>query len=68
MNYIKTLQADLIDARQRNEKALELVIEFRAHLASKKFHSDERERRDLIAVSDVLNRLSDIRDELYGIA
>ncbi len=68
MNYIQTLQRELREANERADAAQALIAEFRAHLASAKFHSNETERRDWIATADVLNRLSDIRDALYGLA
>lgn len=68
MNYIQTLQRELREANERADAAHALITEFRAHLASTKFHSDAKERRDWIATADVINRLSDIRDALYGIA
>ncbi len=40
MNYIQTLQRELREANERADATQALIGEFRAHLASTKFHSD----------------------------
>ena len=69
MNYIKRLEAELAELKQRHEAGQQEIREFREHLASAKFVGDDNgERKDWIATSDVINRLGNIRDAFYGIA
>jgi hypothetical protein len=59
MTYIKKLQADLAAANERAANRAERIEEFRKHLASAKFQTQENgDRADWIATKDVLEWLN----------
>lgn len=69
MNYIKQLQAENEQLRQRLAAGIVELDEFKVHLHSDKFKGEEGgERKDWIATADVLHRLSDVRATLNGMA
>ena len=69
MNHIHKLQAENEALRQQIKKTADEIMAFRLHLNGTKFAGTEGgERKDWIATSDVLNRLSDLRNTLYGLA
>ena len=69
MNYIKELQQRNALLESRIIKTHDALSGFREHLHSPKFSGEEGgERKDWIATADVLTYLSNIRDDLNGIA
>lgn len=64
-NYITTLRGELAAQHDRSNATRAAILDFRCHLASAKFQNvDGAERRDWIAVGDVLRWLGEIESEL----
>jgi hypothetical protein len=64
MNYITRLRSENEEKRNRINRMRFIIQEFRIHLASDKFQSDnDSERRDWISTSDVKNWLDKIETE-----
>ena len=70
MNYIKSLQRSLADESEKIAAAQREISDFAYHLQSAKFVGNDidGQRKDWIAVKDVMNRLSNLRDALNGLA
>lgn len=64
MNYIKQLQTKLDDSNTIKEDTKKLIIEFRKHLTSTKYHCGN-ELDNYICVTDVHNWLDTIANSLY---
>lgn len=60
MNYIKQLQAQIVENDDAILRTKEAIQEFRAHLLSPKFQGvdTDGDRKDWIATADVLARLA----------